>query len=461
MHRMPMPAAVLLGAALLSPGGATAAEETCHGEAASLVGEPGGFVHGTPGRDVVVTNGASSVRTFEGDDLICITGRDHADGTQHVVTLDAGDGDDVVDGTAADSWPVDGMLGAGADVFAGGAGDDNVDSGGLYGDSGEVDIIRTGDGDDSVLSGNGSVTTADIIDLGGGNDSLSWGAASLAPGGSIDGGTHSGAGVDQIHLPMGTDHSIIDNVAHTLRRDGTLVASWTGIEGFFLTGPRNFPPVAVDVNFTGSDLDEELTILAGTGTAVRATADLGGGDDTLVLWHLPDVGSRFEGGSGRDVVNAGTTSGGLKLDLRRGELSAGRSTPTLPVTGFRDAYLIGRRVQVIGDRHGNRLSGHGCRVRLDGKEGHDQLREFRAWRSYHFRQIKFDCTPRTLMFGRRGEDTLRGGRGLDRLFGGPGLDRLKGRKGTDLLLGGRGLDRADGGPGNDRCAAERKRRCER
>jgi len=66
-------AAPLLGLVLLSPAtGATAAGETCRGEAATLVGTRGSMLVGTEGRDVVVTNGTSKVTTMGGDDLVCI-----------------------------------------------------------------------------------------------------------------------------------------------------------------------------------------------------------------------------------------------------------------------------------------------------------------------------------------------------------------------------------------------------
>ena len=57
---------------------------------------------------------------------------------------------------------------------------------------------------------------------------------------------------------------------------------------------------------------------------------------------------------------------------------------------------------------------------------------------------------RDLMFGDRGNDTLRGGQGDDRLFGQSGGDTLFGQLNKDLLAGGGGADSLDGGFGNDR-----------
>lgn len=76
MHRStPLTAAVLLGLTMLNPSGAIAAGEACRGEAATLVGSKSvRTLNGTPGRDVVATQGAETINTYAGDDLICVTG---------------------------------------------------------------------------------------------------------------------------------------------------------------------------------------------------------------------------------------------------------------------------------------------------------------------------------------------------------------------------------------------------
>lgn len=50
------------------------AQESCNGSPATIVGTPGGAVVGTADRDVVVTDGADSVDTLDGTDVVCITG---------------------------------------------------------------------------------------------------------------------------------------------------------------------------------------------------------------------------------------------------------------------------------------------------------------------------------------------------------------------------------------------------
>jgi len=129
MHRTtPLTAATLLGLALLAPTtSASAAGETCEGVAATIVGTPDTRVAGTPGDDVILSNGAFSVEAGEGDDLICVSAA--ADPRGHNTDVDAGPGDDVVvvvaasDGSSASVWA---DLGPGRDRFRGGDGEDRV-----------------------------------------------------------------------------------------------------------------------------------------------------------------------------------------------------------------------------------------------------------------------------------------------------------------------------------------------
>ncbi len=97
MRPLPLMAAGLLAATLLTSPTAYAAAETCQGQPATIVGT---FLQrdltGTEGPDVVVTNGAIGVKTLGGDDLVCVTDEP---GRRNGGHLDTGAGDDVVDGT--------------------------------------------------------------------------------------------------------------------------------------------------------------------------------------------------------------------------------------------------------------------------------------------------------------------------------------------------------------------------
>ncbi len=117
----PLAATALLGLALVAPTvAASAAEVTCQGSTATLVGT-GPTVTGTEGRDVIVTGPASTVDALGGDDLICVR---PVEGST-ILEIDAGAGDDsVVSETGTNISFVD--LGPGRDSFVSGNGEDRV-----------------------------------------------------------------------------------------------------------------------------------------------------------------------------------------------------------------------------------------------------------------------------------------------------------------------------------------------
>ena len=89
MHTLSVIALVLVGLAL-PVGTAEAAAPSCQGHRATLVGKPGQlFLNGTNHRDVIVSNGAGTVRAGGGDDLVCVTGATSG--------VEDGKGDDVID----------------------------------------------------------------------------------------------------------------------------------------------------------------------------------------------------------------------------------------------------------------------------------------------------------------------------------------------------------------------------
>jgi Ca2+-binding RTX toxin-like protein len=473
----------LLGLALLTPLTAAHAEgETCRGEAATIVGTPANpallgsdGVVGTEGRDVVVTNGAWKVSTLGGDDVICVTAGGAS--TLKQVVIDAGAGDDVVDGSTAPDWLVQAELGEGADRFEGGAAGSSVH--GAYADAvpadTERDVIIGRDGPDGVHSGAVGQPNPDVIVLGAGDDSLVYGGVT-ASGGSIDGG----AGLDELFpSPLSTPgDTVVDNATGRMLIDQQVVATWTGLETFW-TGTIG----GYAIDFIGTAADE--TVYAKVSGQVRAT--FGAGDDSFLADQAPRAGSVIDGGDGRDHVYITSESGLLDLDLRRGTLVADAGSPyTTPATGFEDASLFARRVVVGGTDGRNEVRFSACDANLRGRGGADTIA-----RSYDslFESVFCPRFPRTrlsggsgkddlegtigrdLLLGGRGldelrgengDDVLRGGGGNDQLLGGKGRDSLHGQAGRDQLYGGQSPDRADGGPGRkDLCRAERELRCER
>ncbi len=501
MRTTALTAAGLLSLAMLSPlPHASAAGETCRGEAATIVGTPGnpallgsdGIV-GTEGRDVVVTNGAFKVTTLGGDDLICVT----SPGAPSVkrVIVDAGAGNDVVDGTTAPDWIAQVELGEGADRFEGGDAGNSVR--GAYDDASpadtERDVIVGGAGSDGVHSGVVGQPNPDVIALGAGNDYLMYGGVTTADG-SIDGGI----GVDELFpsaLPVPGD-TVIDNVAGELRIDQQVVVTWSGLETFW-TGTIGGDELA----FVGTAADE--TVNAKVSGRVRAA--FGGGDDTFRADQAPRIGSVIAGGDGRDLFYLTSESGLLDLDLKKGTLVADAEAEyTTSVTSFEDASLFARRVVLRGTDSRNDLRFSACDANISARGGSDTMaRSYDSFFESVFcprfpmaylnggsgkDELEGTVGPDALiggggkdlldgsagadrlnggsgpdvLKGKDGNDVLRGGGGSDQLLGGKGRDNLQGQAGQDRLYGGRARDRADGGTsGKDLCRAEQKVRCER
>lgn len=119
----PLTAATLLGLALLVPAtGASAAEEMCQGQVATIVGTPDGRLVGTPGNDVIVSYGDYTVDAGDGDDLICLRPI-----LSLVQEVDAGPGDDSVV-SEGETHHTDTDLGPGRDSFVGGGGEDRIEA---------------------------------------------------------------------------------------------------------------------------------------------------------------------------------------------------------------------------------------------------------------------------------------------------------------------------------------------
>ncbi len=463
-------AAGLLGLSLAAAPAttATAAGETCHGQPATHVGTSGGSITGTEGRDVVVTSGASSVETFGGDDLVCITGRSFRRGVEREVRLDTGAGNDEVDGTEADSWAADVELGPGADRFDGSEAGDRVVTGALAADfitmsDTEIDRVSTGAGDDVVRSGQVGEPNPDHIETNRGDDRVahdgSWTTDSVLDG---------GIGSDSLPLRLAEGQNTLDNVAGELRHGTTADRRWTSFEEFRLTDPA---AGTAAVTIRGGLLPESFHV-SGAGTVV---ANLGGGGDSFSAPRPLTGASVLTGSSGHDRIAIGSVDQPISIDLESGRLGVGVAY-SIPAEDFEDAYAAAPRVDLRGTDRANSLYAVSCAVKLVGRNGPDELGQGGDYEFTSFRA----CSQKTVMKGGRGHDTLRsragaidrmvGGRGNDRfdarggrdtLFGGPGHDRatLGGR--SDTFWGGPGFDRVDGNRGTDTCRAERKQRCER
>ncbi|GAA5105712.1 hypothetical protein GCM10023339_01890 [Alloalcanivorax gelatiniphagus] len=440
MRPTPLVATGLLAAALLTTPTAYAAGETCRGQAATVVGTPGqSGLLGTEGADVVVTNGAMSVKALGGNDLVCITG---ATPSRRQASLDAGPGDDVVDASASTSAVLV-ELGAGSDTYTGSSDDESVHGGTSDAAPGgtvdtERDTITTGAGGiDSVSSGSSrTVLNTDVVLLAGGG-SLEW-TGPLAAGGRLDGGPDGGS---TLTLGTGSGHVVLDARAGESSQDGAASLRWTGFDRFVVGGGDSRTPASF--RFLGTGRDEELTIVFDDSDRGRHHVDMRGGDDRLLIprdEHVGRAGSTYDGGAGRDSV-ALWAGPFLDLDLASGRMVTNRgSRARSTLTGFDQAYVAAKRLRLSGTKRGDDLTFQACTATARGRAGNDVIVQS--------------------IYGTTFPDRLRCDRRSFRLYGNDGKDVLRGSSGNDVLVGGRGRDNVQGNAGRDRCSGEKLRSCE-
>ncbi len=427
----PLTVAAMVGLALLAPtASASAAGETCRGEAATIVGT-GPDVTGTEGRDVIVTGGSLRVTSLGGDDLICVA----PVGTRsNVLYVDAGTGADLVDTTSATlaGYYVDTDLGPGADTLEGGPAGDWVDTGDVGGSTADVDVVRAGAGGDTVTTSGGS----DVIHLGPGDNMLRLDGPGTTPEGLLAGGN----GYDTLTARVDATGAF-DMAAGTYVGEGGS-ARFSSFEGLYVEAH------GAELTYSGTEGADHVTVETyGPDPTLLVASTLAGDDNLWLDRTLLAPGTRIDTGSGDDHLVAARSTGRLALDLKRDTLEA--TGHTFPATGIEDAFLMARRVSLVGDARDNTLIAHACTTEITGGHGDDEL----IWdRDYIFEEYSVRCAKSA---------TMRGGRGKDSFYGSPGGDRLHGDGGRDTIRGEGGRDLADGGPGRDRCSAERERRCER
>ena len=429
-------ASVTSGLAAASPRDAWAAEgETCHGQAATIVGEPGSDVEGTDGPDIVLSNGAETVYTGLGDDLVCLT-----HGTRRRdVKVDPGGGDDVVDGSESTAERVSAFLGPGDDTYTGGPGEDYVEASDPWeGPSGDgADTVVTGGGRDIVVTGGPpSSPDHDAVDLGAGRDDA-WINGVVDPAFPVAGG----GGSDQLELSRSTLRQalVLDNATGRATDAGDPVMTWSGMERFRITPSGAFEAPS----FIGGAGSERVWT-----SVPLSSVDLGGGDDLVNLEvHGSMVdNAAYVGGSGEDAfilyAGAGDQARQVDLDLPEHTLLFRRVRQTVHarIEGFERHRFSARQIDVRGTAAADHVRWSGCRGVVAGRAGDDVLKV-----------ISVDDAG----CGDNGEDAdlvVRGGRGDDRLIG---------NSFPDILLGGWGNDWANGGDNTDRCRAERRISCER
>jgi hypothetical protein len=406
MRNVSLTTAALLGAVLLAPiGPASAAGETCQGQAATIVGTPGAQVVGTEGSDVIVTNGAARVDALGGDDLVCGTG-----GT----------------GTSV-------ALGAGADTFtASDGGSHTIFAGTADGTDTDADVIRSS-GYGLVFSGMVGQPNADVIDLAFGE--VSWAGIRTAPG-AVSVGTDGILGV------RSASGDVTMNAGGTVTGDDTAL-TWTGEFDrlvFTTSAERG------RFTFRGTSGTEHVKVEAPT-TYDRDVA-LGGGKDSYESDSLGGKATRIRGDGGRNQLLLELGSHGrVRADLSRSRVTATKAgvEDSIRVRGFDDLIVTAKRADVIGTNRANRIGVIACRTTVTGKKGRDDL-----YVDARYRGLGTWTTPRCATY-------------RSTLYGGPGNDSLAGSyPSNDRLIGGPGKDSVSGGfAGRDVCQGEKVRECEK
>lgn len=126
----------------------------------------------------------------EGDDAICLVGGGEPVPTGRTVSVDAGDGhDSVLTETVSSLNPLV-TLGSGSAHYVGNDFTEHVDTGKSNGIDGDVDVVDTRGGNDTIGSGAlAGVENHDLVSTGAGNDVVNDGNPSGEP---VDTGTGAG-----------------------------------------------------------------------------------------------------------------------------------------------------------------------------------------------------------------------------------------------------------------------------
>ncbi|MBT9386445.1 S8 family serine peptidase [Pseudooceanicola sp. CBS1P-1] len=311
-----------------------------------------------------------------------------------------GDGNDTISGNGLANHLLGGR---GADIMAGGAGNDSLkgagDNDSLSGDAG-TDQLLGGSGDDTMDGG----ADADELRGGWGND-VGWGSD----------------GNDLVMGNVGDDRMYGDAGDDSITGDGGMDTLYGGAGNDVLNGGRHSDTV---YGGTGQDRlvgEQGFDHLFG-----------GSGDDSLFGgsendWLHGDLGADLLlGGTGQDRL-----FGGAGRDVMKGEGGYDRLEG-----GSGDDLLDGGKQadNLLGGQGQDSLYGRDGLDRLFGGSGDDLL----------FGEATGDG-----LFGEAGHDRLYGGTGGDNMFGGSGNDLVDGGSGDDRISGGAGFDTLRGGAGND------------
>jgi Ca2+-binding RTX toxin-like protein len=298
--------------------------------------------------------------------------------------------------------------GDGADTVNGGLGNND-----LYGEAGD-DVLTAGAGDDLLDGGTG----ADTLTGGGGADTLRGGddadVIHGAGGAVVDGGE---GGTDQdtlvandvLSIQIDPDNAEAGTI--TFIDNSTLV--YSNIETLVLNGTP-------DGVVQGTDNDDLID-----DTFVDRHGDRVDAGDAILPGHAPNDDEIYAG-LGNDTVVSGAGN-----DTAYGGQGDDRLT-----LGEGNDYAQGDegRDTIHGEGGDDFIRGDAGNDLVYGGEGNDQV---------------FGGADNDLVYGGAGNDQVFGGLGEDEVYGGDGDDTVTGMLGNDVAYGGDGDDNVLGNGGND------------
>ena len=363
------------------------------------------------------------------------------------INVQAGDGDDTVDGS-------NGIAGFGPLTINGGAGNDT---------------IRGGDGDDTLLGGNGNDTIDgnrgnDVVLGGGGNDTFIWdpgdGSDTIEGQGGTDAMDFNGSNAAE-----NIDVSANGSRVRLFRDVAAITMDLNGIEALNLRTLGSADTVNVH-NLSGTGLttaNVDLSAFDGTGDGAADNVNVIGTDGADNATVGGTAGVAKVTGLGETVnVSGGETGDGVGVDTLGGDdtitnsvltpgpasinIDGGTDSDTTNYNGTAAADTIGianngTAVATFTPTGGLQNTTNVENLVVNGQAGDDTIQGQNGIASLTHLTIN----------GGDGNDTVGGGDGDDSLLGGSGNDTIDGNRGNDLAIGGGGNDTFvwDPGDGSD------------
>ncbi|MBI3713466.1 MAG: type I secretion C-terminal target domain-containing protein [Burkholderiales bacterium] len=361
----------------------------------TLNGGTGGAdrINGRDGDDIIVGGDETGTTFGGGDSLFGGKGNDTISGNGGDDYIEGEDGNDKLFGNEGNDR-IDG--GNGDDEIDGGPGDDYIED--RYGSK---NIIKGGDGNDTIRTGTYALNVFGFIDGGNGNDKFYVGAFDTVSGGAGDDTFDISAFANDNSMGKysggaGNDIFIFNNMYRST--GGAEISGGEGIDTYAISQYYDH-----NANFVVTDFKT------------------GPGGDKFDLSKMTKDNSI--------AGNPFATNGYLKLiqegaDTLLQRVNFGDSTnPTYTILRLKNVQATSLTAEnFIGNINPN---GGQQGLTLNGTLGNDQIA------------------------GNILDDTISGGDGNDRIEGGGGNDSLFGEAGDDYLYGEGGDDLLDGGAGND------------